>query len=116
MAQASVAPAAEYPGIMEFIKIYRSRAAAAGVDPLGVFLPPFAYARMQVLEQAVTGAGTLDARLKDLGANSLDRIEVATCAMEELSIDVPRTRLAGVDSLGSLVDALLGSLPGEKVE
>jgi branched-chain amino acid transport system substrate-binding protein len=54
------APALQYPGVMEFIKIYRSRAAAAGVDPLGVFLPPFAYARMQVLAQAVTGAGTLD--------------------------------------------------------
>jgi branched-chain amino acid transport system substrate-binding protein len=54
------APALQYPGVMEFIKLYRSRAAAEGVDPLGVFLPPFAYARMQVLEQAVTGAGTID--------------------------------------------------------
>ena len=54
------APALQYPGVMDFIKTYRSRAAAEGVDPLGVFLPPFAYARMQVLEQAVHGAGTLD--------------------------------------------------------
>jgi branched-chain amino acid transport system substrate-binding protein len=54
------APKLQYPGVMEFLKTYRSRAAAEGVDPLGVFLPPFAYARMQVLEQAVTGAGTLD--------------------------------------------------------
>jgi branched-chain amino acid transport system substrate-binding protein len=54
------APALQYPGVMEFLKIYRSRAAAEGVDPLGVFLPPFAYARMQVLEQAVKGAATLD--------------------------------------------------------
>ncbi len=54
------APALQYPGVMDFLKIYRSRAAAEGVDPLGVFLPPFAYARMQVLEQAVKGAGTLD--------------------------------------------------------
>ena len=54
------APALQYPGVMDFLKVYRSRAAAAGVDPLGVFLPPFAYARMQVLEQAATGAGTLD--------------------------------------------------------
>jgi branched-chain amino acid transport system substrate-binding protein len=45
---------------MEFLKIYRSRAESAGVDPLGVFLPPFAYARMQVLEQAVKGVGSLD--------------------------------------------------------
>ena len=54
------APALQYPGVMDFLKTYRSRAAGEGVDPLGVFLPPFAYARMQVLEQAVTGAGTLD--------------------------------------------------------
>ncbi len=54
------APALQYPGVMDFLTTYRSRAGAEGVDPLGVFLPPFAYARMQVLEQAVTGAGTLD--------------------------------------------------------
>ena len=54
------APALRYPGVMDFLKTYRARAAAEGVDPLGVFLPPFAYARMQVLEQAATGTGTLD--------------------------------------------------------
>ena len=54
------APALQYPGVMEFLKTYRSRAGAEGVDPLGVFLPPFAYARMQVLEQAVKGAGSID--------------------------------------------------------
>ena len=54
------APGLQYPGVMDFLKTYRSRAGAEGVDPLGVFLPPFAYARMQVLEQAVKGAGTLD--------------------------------------------------------
>jgi branched-chain amino acid transport system substrate-binding protein len=54
------APGLRYPGVMEFLKIYRSRAGAEGVDPLGVFLPPFAYARMQVLEQAVKGANTID--------------------------------------------------------
>ena len=54
------APALQFPGVMEFLEIYRARAAAEGVDPLGVFLPPFAYARMQVLEQAVKATGTLD--------------------------------------------------------
>jgi branched-chain amino acid transport system substrate-binding protein len=54
------APKLQYPGVMDFLQVYRTRAAAAGVDPLGVFLPPFAYARMQVLEQAVKAAGTLD--------------------------------------------------------
>jgi branched-chain amino acid transport system substrate-binding protein len=60
------APKLQYPGVMDFLQIYRSRAQAAGVDPLGVFLPPFAYARMQVLEQAVTATGTFDdAKLAD---------------------------------------------------
>jgi branched-chain amino acid transport system substrate-binding protein len=54
------APKLQYPGVMDFLQVYRSKAAAAGVDPLGVFLPPFAYARMQVLEQAVKATGTLD--------------------------------------------------------
>ncbi|MSO99818.1 MAG: branched-chain amino acid ABC transporter substrate-binding protein [Acetobacteraceae bacterium] len=54
------APKLRTPGVMGFLKTYRARAGAEGVDPLGVFFPPFAYARMQVLEQAVTGAGTLD--------------------------------------------------------
>jgi branched-chain amino acid transport system substrate-binding protein len=60
------APPLRFPGTMEFLQAYRERAPEAGVDPLGVFLPPFAYARMQVLEQAVTSTGTLDdARLAD---------------------------------------------------
>jgi branched-chain amino acid transport system substrate-binding protein len=60
------APKLQYPGVMDFLQTYRARAVAAGVDPLGVFLPPFAYARMQVLEQAVIATGSLDdGRLAD---------------------------------------------------
>jgi branched-chain amino acid transport system substrate-binding protein len=54
------APKLQFPGVMEFLGLYRTKAKDAGVDPLGVFLPPFAYARMQVLEQAVKATGTLD--------------------------------------------------------
>jgi branched-chain amino acid transport system substrate-binding protein len=54
------APKLQFPGVMDFLQTYRDRGASAGVDPLGVFLPPFAFARMQVLQQAVTGASTLD--------------------------------------------------------
>ena len=43
-----------FPGIEDFLKKYQSRAKDAGVDPLGFYQPPFAYAAMQVLEQAVT--------------------------------------------------------------
>jgi branched-chain amino acid transport system substrate-binding protein len=60
------APKLQFPGVMDFLQVYRTRAPAAGVDPLGVFLPPFAYARMQVLEQAVNATGSLeDGKLAD---------------------------------------------------
>jgi len=53
-------PTMKFPGIEEFLVRYRERAAAAGVDPLGIYIPPFAYAEMQIIEQAVTATGTLD--------------------------------------------------------
>ena len=50
----------------EFVKKYQTRSAAAGVDLLGYYLPPFGYALMQVVEQAVKGAGgTDDAKLAE---------------------------------------------------
>jgi branched-chain amino acid transport system substrate-binding protein len=50
----------KFPGIAEFLSKFQARAKDAGVDPLGFYQPPFAYAAMQVLEQAVTATGTLD--------------------------------------------------------
>jgi branched-chain amino acid transport system substrate-binding protein len=50
----------QFPGVLDFLKKYQARAAAEGVDPLGYYLPPFAYANMQVLEQAVEGTRSLD--------------------------------------------------------
>lgn len=50
----------QFPGVMEFLKEYQARAPAAGVDPLGYFLPPYAYAEMQVLGQAIAATKTLD--------------------------------------------------------
>ena len=54
------APTMQFPGILDFLKEYQARAPAAGVDPLGWYLPPFAYANLQILGQAVEGAKTLD--------------------------------------------------------
>jgi branched-chain amino acid transport system substrate-binding protein len=48
------------PEALDFLKIYQSKAAAAGVDLLGFYLPPFAYSDMQVLQAAVEGVGSLD--------------------------------------------------------
>lgn len=53
-------PTMNFPGIAEFLEKYQSKAAGLGVDPLGYYLPPFAYARMQVLEQAIEATGTVD--------------------------------------------------------
>ena len=50
----------EFPGIMAFLKQYQARAPQAGVDPLGYFLPPFAYSELQVLAEAVSATKTLD--------------------------------------------------------
>ncbi len=49
-----------FPGIESFLKKYQSRAPAEGADPLGFYQPPFAYAAMQVLEQAVSATGSLN--------------------------------------------------------
>jgi branched-chain amino acid transport system substrate-binding protein len=47
----------KFPGIEEFLKTYQARAPQVGTDPLGFYQPPFAYAAMQVLEQAVKATG-----------------------------------------------------------
>jgi branched-chain amino acid transport system substrate-binding protein len=48
------------PASLEFLKKYQAEAPSMGVDALGYYLPPFAYAYMQVLEQAVETAKSLD--------------------------------------------------------
>lgn len=48
------------PEALNFLKEYQAKSGAAGVDLLGYYLPPFAYADMQVLQQAVTAVGSLD--------------------------------------------------------
>ena len=48
------------PESLDFLKRYQAKSAAAGVDLLGYYLPPFAYSDLQVLQQAVEGIGSLD--------------------------------------------------------
>jgi branched-chain amino acid transport system substrate-binding protein len=49
-----------FPGVDEFLKKYQARASSEGVDPLGYYLPPFAYANLQVLAAAVEATKGLD--------------------------------------------------------
>ncbi len=48
------------PQAMAFLEKYQARAGAAGVDPLGYYIAPLAYADLQVLGQAVQGVAGLD--------------------------------------------------------
>jgi len=49
-----------FPGIKEFFAEYQKRAKEAGVDPLGYYLPPYAYAAIQILGQAIEATKSLD--------------------------------------------------------
>ena len=49
---------------------------------------------------------TIDQSLTDLGANSVDRVEVVMYSMEELNLEVPRAELKGITNLRGLVDLL----------
>ncbi len=48
--------------------------------------------------------------LRDLGANSVDRAEVVTLALESLSLNIPRTELFGANNIGELVGLLYEQL------
>jgi branched-chain amino acid transport system substrate-binding protein len=53
-------PTMKFPGVDDFLKKYQPAAVKAGVDPLGFYLPPWAYAMMQVLGAAIEGTKGLD--------------------------------------------------------
>jgi branched-chain amino acid transport system substrate-binding protein len=53
-------PTLNFPGIQDVLARYQARAEGQGVDPLGHYLPPFAYAYMQILGDAVEAVGSLD--------------------------------------------------------
>ena len=53
-------PTLKFPGIEEFLAKYQQVAKDKGVDPLGHYLPPWAYAYLQVLGQSVEATKSLD--------------------------------------------------------
>ena len=56
----SVEPTMNFPGVTEFLTKYREVAAKEQTDVLGNYIPPYAYAQMQVVEQAVKRVGKID--------------------------------------------------------
>lgn len=61
---------------------------------------------MQVLPDLRPDEITMERRLKDLGANSIDRMEILTMTIEELGLKGPLVELGRVDNLRGLVDVL----------
>jgi branched-chain amino acid transport system substrate-binding protein len=53
-------PKMMFPGVQEFLNTYQARASDAGVDLLGHYMAPLAYAQMQVVARAVEATGGFD--------------------------------------------------------
>jgi polyketide biosynthesis acyl carrier protein len=51
-------------------------------------------------------------RLADLGANSVDRAEIAMLVQESLSLTIPRVELFGPKNIGELADLFLREFRG----
>ena len=53
--------------------------------------------------------------MKDMGANSIDIVEVVSCTMRDLRVKVPRAELGNLATVDELVDLLL-KVANEKPE
>jgi branched-chain amino acid transport system substrate-binding protein len=53
-------PALNFPGVSRLIASYQERAKGTPADALGYYVAPFAYAQLQVIEQAIRATGGLD--------------------------------------------------------
>jgi len=65
-----------FPGVQDFIKRYQQQASGQGIDPLGYYVPPFIYAAMEIVGQAVEKTKSLDqkALAKTMHENSFSTI------------------------------------------
>ncbi len=61
---------------------------------------------MEVLPDLDSDIISIEKQLKDLGANSIDRMEVVTMSMEELGLKIPLMSFAQVSNIEGLVDVL----------
>jgi len=54
------APTMKFEGIDNFLKKYQAQAVKQGLDPLGYYLPPYAYAYLEILLQAIEASKSTD--------------------------------------------------------
>jgi branched-chain amino acid transport system substrate-binding protein len=50
----------QFPGVLEFLSKYQTRAVSQGTDPLGYNMPPWGYADLQILEEAIRATNSID--------------------------------------------------------
>jgi len=62
---------------------------------------------LAILDELEASQITMNVSLTELGANSLDRAEIATGAMEDLGLSFPMREMAKVGDIGDLVRFLL---------
>jgi len=61
---------------------------------------------LKVLMDIDTNKININQSLKDLGANSVDRVEIAQYSMEDLNLIIPRVELGYARNIKDLVDIL----------
>ena len=53
-------PKMQFDGVTDLLKRYQEKVVGQGIDPLGYYMVPWAYAQLQVLGEAVTATKSLD--------------------------------------------------------
>lgn len=61
---------------------------------------------LEVLPDVQPDDVRIEGQLKDLGANSIDRVEIVTMSMEDLDLQIPLVELGKVSNISGLVDIL----------
>lgn len=61
---------------------------------------------LEVLDDLDESAIDTTRSMRELGANSLDIVEVVSCAMRDLKVKVPRSDLSKLTTMDGLIDML----------
>lgn len=61
---------------------------------------------LEVLPEVDAAQISMEKNLRELGANSIDRMEVVTMSMEELELKIPLMSFAKVSDIQGLVEVL----------
>lgn len=65
---------------------------------------------LEILPKVQPDMISIEKSLVDLGANSVDRMEVVTLSMADLGVKIPLLSFAGVSNIEGLVDVLFSNV------